>query len=457
MTDLPDGWAWTTLGEVAKYTNGRGFKKSEWSKSGLPIIRIQNLTGSGSSFNHYEGELLPQHRVKTGDILVSWAATLSVHRWADPREGALNQHIFKVEAYECIDDRYLEYVLRSAIDAMYVSAHGSGMVHITRGKFESTPIPLPPLAEQQRIAEVLEDHLSRLDAAEKVLESSAQRIRFLAERAVNYSHCEVVGSDGAALPPTDADVIDGELPQLPENWRWSRLGEIAEVVGGITKDSKKQSDDSLVLHPYLRVANVQAGYLDLDYVAEIRATPAQVKKLTLQIGDVLLNEGGDRDKLGRGWIWEGQVPDCLHQNHVFRARVLDGVIDPRLIAWHANSFGRSWFMTNGKQSVNLASVSLKTIRAFPVPVPPPAMQSAIVERISGGLESFGRLMDGIGVAQARSAALRRALLRAAFNGELVDQDPSDEPAEVALERLRAESKPVRNRAAKRSAVTATQS
>ncbi|AQA25402.1 type I restriction modification DNA specificity domain protein [Rhodococcus sp. MTM3W5.2] len=231
-------------------------------------------------------------------------------------------------------------------------------------------------------------------------------------------------------------MIDGGLPRLPPSWNWRRLGEIGEVVGGITKDAKKQSDESFPLHPYLRVANVQAGHLNLDRITEIRATPKQVEKLTLQNGDVLLNEGGDRDKLGRGWIWENQIPNCLHQNHVFRVRVDPEEVDPRLIAWHANSFGRSWFMRNGKQSVNLASVSLKTIKAFPVPVPPAEEQKSIVESVTAALESESRLKSALDVALTRSAALRRSLLRAAFNGELVDQDPTDEPANVALAKIR---------------------
>src|SRR5690349_7635001 len=106
------------------------------------------------------------------------------------------------------------------------------------------------------------------------------------------------------------------LPSIPSSWAWTTLGEIAEVVGGVTKDTKKQSDPALPLVPYLRVANVQRGRIDLRSVAEIRVPSATAERLRLRPGDVLLNEGGDRDKLGRGWIWEGQLSECIHQNHV---------------------------------------------------------------------------------------------------------------------------------------------
>lgn len=314
-------------------------------------------------------------------------------------------------------------------------ARGTNINNLKRGDLVETPVPLPPLPEQHRIVEALEDHVSRLEAAELTLSQAKARVANLNGKAINFSYGIATAATGNALPPTPADVVDGDLPHLPPSWSWRRLGELAEVVGGITKDAKKQSDESFPLHPYLRVANVQAGHLNLEHITEIRATPKQVEKLTLRDGDVLLNEGGDRDKLGRGWIWENQIPNCLHQNHVFRVRADPEEIDPRLIAWHANSFGRSWFMRNGKQSVNLASVSLKTIKAFPVPVPPREEQESIVARITTSLESLTRLQSAIDVALIRCAALRRSLLHAAFNGELVDQDPTDEPADIALAKI----------------------
>ncbi len=151
---------------------------------------------------------------------------------------------------------------------------------------------------------------------------------------------------------------------IPESWEWVTLEEIANVVGGVTKDTKKQSDPNLPQVPYLRVANVQRGFLDLTEIAEIRVPESTVTKLRLERGDVLLNEGGDRDKLGRGWVWEGQILNCIHQNHVFRARPKTGV-DSKFLSLYANSAARDWFEQNASQSVNLASISLSTIKRLP--------------------------------------------------------------------------------------------
>ncbi|MFT4043819.1 MAG: restriction endonuclease subunit S [Gordonia sp. (in: high G+C Gram-positive bacteria)] len=436
---LPRGWVSATLSQVASWGSGGTPKrdKSEYYGGPIPWSVIGDLTDgpvsstsetiSTAGLDASSAKMVPKDAV----LIAMYG---SIGKLGLPQiEMATNQAIaFAVPHRDIIDRRFLFWFLRSARDELVAAGKGGTQQNISQTILKNWQIPLPPLAEQHRIVDVLEANLSRLDAAEATLRQSVARLRSLTATTINYSLSAAPASERCAAPPAPADVVDGDLPPLPTSWRWQRLGELAHVVGGITKDAKKQSNPQLPLHPYLRVANVQAGYLDLDHITEIRASPAQVEKLTLQRGDVLLNEGGDRDKLGRGWVWEDQIPKCIHQNHVFRARVIGGQIDPRLIAWHANSFGRGWFIRNGKQSVNLASVSLTTIRSFPIPVPPAREQPAIVARISEGLEQFERGTAAIGTALERSTSLRQALLRAAFTGELVEQGFVDDPAAATL-------------------------
>ena len=150
---LPGGWCFTDLGSLGEYLNGRGFKKSEWSTKGRPIIRIQNLTGTSDQINYFDGDVAAKHEVEPGDLLMAWAATLGAYIWRGP-EAVLNQHIFKVESF--IDQSFHYYILRWALEALYRDAHGTGMVHVTKRKFERTPAQLPPLSEQHRIVEAIE-------------------------------------------------------------------------------------------------------------------------------------------------------------------------------------------------------------------------------------------------------------------------------------------------------------
>lgn len=165
------------------------------------------------------------------------------------------------------------------------------------------------------------------------------------------------------------------------SWPTEPLGTICEIVSGITKDSKKQGDDYREV-PYLRVANVQRLQLNLSEVKTIPAKESTIASYRLEPGDILLNEGGDRDKLGRGWIWQGQISECIHQNHVFRARIRDGKAIPKWIAYYANTNeARAYFLESGKQTTNLASISKKNLSALPVPLPPFHVQEILVAEI----------------------------------------------------------------------------
>jgi type I restriction enzyme S subunit len=302
------------------------------------------------------------------------------------------------------------------------------------------PVPVPPIAEQRRIVVALEDHLSRVDAGLASLRATSRRIQRFRNQIIAVGCTgSFLGMEGVGAPtPPHVGLHEESMPRIPEHWRWARLHEVADVVGGITKDAGKQNDPVFEEVYYLRVANVQSGRIDLSNVATIKASKAKIEQLALRSGDVLLNEGGDRDKLARGWVWEEQLPLCIHQNHVFRARVRDGVLDPKILAWHANGFGRVWAEVNGKQSVNLASISLSKIRLLPVPIPPKVEQSRIVSMIEENLDAVDRLMIYVSMAENRAKQLRRSLLAEAFAGRLVLQDSNDEPASVLLERIRSQ-------------------
>jgi len=216
------------------------------------------------------------------------------------------------------------------------------------------------------------------------------------------------------------------------------LDQIAWIAGGVTKGQKYHGEAAMRAVPYLRVANVQRGYLDIREIKKIDALETDIDALRLRIGDVLFNEGGDRDKLGRGWIWQGELPECIHQNHVFRARLIVSEVEPKVVSWCGNSYGREWFTLNGKQSVNLASINLTVLRSFPVAFAPALEQGAIVEAVEDQLSVIDHLEADIDSKLQAAHGLRQAILRHAFSGKLVPQDPNDEPASELLKRIAAE-------------------
>jgi type I restriction enzyme S subunit len=168
---------------------------------------------------------------------------------------------------------------------------------------------------------------------------------------------------------------------IPRDWRKSKLADIADVQTGVAKGKKNVTDP--VTRPYLRVANVQDGHLDLSEIKTIEISLHEIDRFSLQVGDVLFTEGGDFDKLGRGTVWQGEIPNCVHQNHVFAVRMKNGQVLPYFLATYASSFwGRTYFLSCSKQTTNLASINSTQLKEMPLPVPPLPEQQKIVTILS---------------------------------------------------------------------------
>jgi type I restriction enzyme, S subunit len=429
-------WPIVPLAEVTEIQGGIQKQPKRAPKHNVfPFLRVANVTAVGLDLNEvhgielFDGEL-DRLRLCRGDLLVveGNGSASQVGRaavWEGSIKDAVHQnHLIRVRPRPDLDQRFLGLLRNSSAirdELSLVASSTSGLHTLSVAKLKRIALPLPPVEEQRRIVEILEDNLSRLDAADGYLDLAAARLRALRDRLVLDAITGADASERLVPQLVDTGTTDGELPWLPRDWYWARLGDVADVVGGVTKDTKKQSDPSFVEVPYLRVANVQRGHLRLEDVATIRVDPRKAKALILEPGDVLLNEGGDRDKLARGWVWEGQVASCIHQNHVFRARIREPRLDPYFLSWTANTIGGRWAERNGNQSVNLASISLSMIRKMPVIVPAAGEAERRVAILVDQLSAVRRLAIEIATARERSAALRRAVLAAAFSGRLTGE------------------------------------
>ena len=181
---------------------------------------------------------------------------------------------------------------------------------------------------------------------------------------------------------------------IPEGWEVRSLRHLAAVRSGIAKNSKLKPANSISVH-YLRVANVQDGFLDLSEMSVIEISRHDVNRYQVLPGDVLMNEGGDLDKLGRGAIWRGEYSPCVHQNHVFVVRCSSRLIPDYLNLWASSTPARWYFMTAGKQTTNLASINKTALGSLPVALPSKAEQEAIAEALSDAdalIESLEQLL-----------------------------------------------------------------
>ncbi|MER3424756.1 MAG: hypothetical protein C4293_17600 [Nitrospiraceae bacterium] len=277
--------------------------------------------------------------------------------------GSTEFHVLR--PHEGIDPHYVYYfVSRQSFrrDAAHHMTGAVGRKRVPQSFLEEALIPVPLFDDQKLIVAEVEKQFSRLDEAVanlKRVKANLKRHKAavlkaavegkltedwrkqhpdvepaskLLERSLAERRAKWTGK-GQYNEPGEPDTSN--LPELPNTWVWAQLGAIAALKGGITVDKNRKSLTARTV-PYLRVANVQRGYLDLSAVKEIVAPEADIKDLCLAPGDILFTEGGDRDKLGRGWVWEGQLQECIHQNHVFRVRLYSTDVFPKLVSWWGN-------------------------------------------------------------------------------------------------------------------------
>jgi type I restriction enzyme, S subunit len=251
--------------------------------------------------------------------------------------------------------------------------------------FLTIKVSLPPVPAQQRIVHVM----AAVDA-----------------------HVEALSDE---MSQADAVwwALAAEMIQALEGTETARLDSVADISGGLTKNRKDLDQPGLVEVPYLRVANVLRRHLDLRDVTTIKTTRAKAEALRLLPGDVLFNEGGDKDKLGRGDIWKGQIEHCIHQNHVFRARVTSPDLDPRFVSAWGNTFGQRWFETYGTQTTGIASINKATLSRFPVPRVALDVQRSWADRLDSVVAAYEELSGEL----ADLRLFRSALLSALVNRE----------------------------------------
>lgn len=479
---LPEGWCWAAIDRVAPVNPTTTFDElaEDSDVPFVPMAAVSEESGAiDLSMKRPVAEVSKGYvRFQQGDVLFAKITPCMENGKVAPvpalqggyAAGSTEFHVLRPIA---VNQKFLWYWLvsrRFRHEAQRNMSGSAGQLRVPTAFLRESRMPLAPLPEQNRIVERIESLFAEIAEGEASLENARKGLetfrRALLKSAVtgeltrdwwennqpNETGHDLLarikaerdatpksgrGKRAAASPPLDTS----DLPELPEGWAWAMLGELGEIVGGATVDAKRKPVDPVTV-PYLRVANVQRGHLNFTQIKEITVERTVAEKLLLKPGDILLNEGGDRDKIGRGWVWDGSIAGMIHQNHVFRVRLADAGLDPFFISHHANEMGRPFFVEQGKQTTNLASISLSKISRLPVPVPPPQEVNEIMRLVSERLREATEAADILNLEFTDAARLRQAILKSAFEGKLVSQDPADEPASVMLERLRQSSSAV---------------
>jgi type I restriction enzyme S subunit len=258
-----------------------------------------------------------------------------------------------------VEGRYLFHALRNQVAGLIRRGVGGAQPNISQGIIREISLPIPPLSAQRRIVDLL-------DQAEAL---RAKRRAALAQLDI---FTESIFLDLFGDPTTNS-----------KGWpNTTSLGEIADIVSGVAKGRNLQGKGAREV-AYMAVANVQDLSLNLSVIKRIEATEEEIQQYKLIPNDLLLTEGGDPDKLGRGTLWNNEVPECIHQNHIFRVRLTSTDVHPLFLNWLVGSRrGKRYFLRSAKQTTGIASINMTQLREFPMLLPPLALQQEFAKRVN---------------------------------------------------------------------------
>lgn len=402
-TTLPDSWRVGQVKYAATVTLGKMLQSRDSGSDALaPYMRAANVQPDGAlalddvSEMWFTGVELEQLSIRAGDVVVVEGGQGGFGRAAYMCEDLVGwgfqNSINRLRPRKGVDGRFLAFYLIALRTSGFIRAYSNvvSMPHLTAEKLARIPVPLPPLAVQRAVADYLDRETACIDT---LIEEQQRLIEMLRERRVAAIATRLGGLEGL-----------------------TRLKHVSTVQTGVTLSG--QGDPADPEWPYLRVANVQVGYVDLREIKTVRVPHQKASVSMLQPGDVLMTEGGDIDKLGRGALWHGDVPDMLHQNHIFAVRPTKDLDSEFLVYWLDGPVARTYFRTTAKQTTNLAGTNKWTLGNLPVPVPPLAEQWGVVH----DLDEQTAKIDALIVEAQRFIELSRerraALITAAVTGQI---------------------------------------
>ena len=475
---LPSGWATTTLGDVCHKPQYGWTTKAVDKPSDMRLLRTTDISKGPIDWPSvpYCAENPPdkeKYKLQSGDIVISRAGSVGLSALIENcPDSVFASYLIRFRVLEHLDRRFVLWSLKSPGYWKQISQESAGIAlqNVNAKKLATLELPLPPLPEQRHIVAEIEKHFTRLDAsvaALKRVQANLKRYRAsvlksACEGKLVPTEAELARSEGRDYEPADRllehilterraqwesqekrrgkykepiapDTSD--LPELPEGWVWAVLGLMGEVRLGRQRSPKRATGPHM--RPYLRAGNITWDGLDLSDIKEMDFSPREYETYRLRSGDILLAEAsGSADEVGKPAVWAGEIDGCCFQNTLIRVRVCPDVVP--YLHCHLLSDARSGALGRAARGVGIHHLGAQRAESWMVALPPLAEQRRIVAEVERRLSVIQRTEAAVEANLTRAERLRQSILKQAFSGKLVPQDPSDEPASVLLERIRAE-------------------
>ena len=502
LWEVPATWEWSVIGNLGDVLSGGtpATMVPEYWGGDIIWFAPSDLTGyqgkhiaQGAKTITEEGLAKSSAKIMAaGSVMFSSRAPIG-YVAINSAPAATNQGFKSIVPHREFFNEYLYHYLKAAKHIAEERASGTTFKELSGSAFSALPVPIAPANEQHRIVERIETLFDEIDRGVESLHDAKRAIglyrqsllksafeghltadwraknlekpespdrliqRIRKERETRYRLAlddwerevaiwnEQKGTSRKPLKPKrPADfAANSSLPTeehsgVPNQWLWLSLSNLGRVSGGLTKNQKR---NVLPLKAkYLRVANVHSNCLNLNEIKEIGVTEEELRKTRLTDGDLLFVEGnGSIEQIGRVAIWNDSVPDVTHQNHLIRFST-NGLLSPRFALYFMISpVGRMLITAQASSTSGLHTLSISKLKGLPVPLCSPAEQNEIVRILNERLAAAGSLETEIDANLSRAEALRQSILKQAFSGQLVPQNPKDEPAAILLGRINAET------------------
>ena len=387
MIDLPDGWNWVKFSEIVECLDNERIPLNSEQRSKIKgDIPYYGANGKLDSINQF---IFDEELLLVAEDGGSWGNKQKCS-YIIRGKSWVNNHAHVLRMKELANLVYIMHFLNYSDLNKYITGTTRGKLN--RKNMDKINVVLPPLPTQKKIVAIL-------DKAEK-LKGWRREADKLTDELLKSTFLEMFG----------------DPVKNPKGWELKNLGDIGEVGSGLTLNSQRRANKEN-LFPYLRVANVYRNKLDLNDIKYIHTSDSEFEKFVLKRNDVLIVEGhGNVEEIGRAAIWNGKISNCLHQNHLIRVRLNNGILNPYFLSYFLNSYGNhGYFSTKSRTTSGLNTISTNKVRKAKLPLPPIFIQDQFAD--------FYKNVEKIKQFQVQSIQhiedLFDVLTQKAFQGDLI--------------------------------------
>lgn len=436
ITSIPVSWEIQKIGTLfaqrKEKVSDKIYAPISVTKNGiLPQLATAAKTDDGDN----------RKKVCVGDFVINSRSDRKGSCGVSALEGSVSLINIVLQPRKQLTGSYAHYLLRSQPFSEEFYRNGRGIVAdlwTTRySEMKTILLPVPPREEQDQIVRYLDWQVSKIN---RLIAAKRKQITLLKEQKQRRITHIVTHGIKPNVPHKDSGIA--WIGAIPAHWHCVALKRCAKVKSGITLGKQYPVGTKLVSVPYLRVANVQDGFVSIETVTTLNVTPEEAAQYALPKGCVLMTEGGDRDKLGRGCVWNGEIENCIHQNHIFAVTVNDKLLLNKWLEYvSACDIGRMYFDITAIKTTNLACTNASKVMAFPIPLPPRDEQERITDELNRVARMFNDIRKGLEKQIERLQELRTRLISDVVTGqvdvrgievpefEMVNEIDTEEPIE----------------------------